>query len=133
MKPKLKENPREWQKFTGVIAFAICLLAFLLLRRARISREAFAVLAVAAVFVVAVSLFFPRWFRGFYRAGMTISFHIGQVMGSVLLTILFLLVVTPLGLLLRLFRKDLLNLKWDRTAPSYFTPAKFSNKFDRMF
>jgi hypothetical protein len=63
---------------------------------------------------------------------MTVSFHIGQVMGRILLTVLFVIVVTPMGLLLRLFGKDLLQLK-RRPTTSYWRAAKNANQFDRMF
>jgi len=32
--------------------------------------------------VLLLALIQPRWFRGFYRGGMTVSFHIGQVIGT---------------------------------------------------
>ena len=127
MQLKLKENPREWLKFTAVMALLVSVLAFLLYQKVFPMVLAFAVLALV---VCAIR---PRWFRGFYRAGMTVSFYIGQVMGRILLTILFLLVVTPMGLLLRLFGKDLLQLNRPAGATTYWRPAKTSNQFDRMF
>ena len=133
MQPELKEDPREWRKFTAVMAVTVCLVSFLLARRGILSREGFYLVAAVATLAVTLSLFFPRAFRSFYRAGMTVSFHIGQVMGKVLLTLLFIIVVTPLAVLLRLLGKDLLKLRWDRNTQTYFTPAKFSDKFDRMF
>ncbi|HTD84975.1 MAG TPA: SxtJ family membrane protein, partial [Candidatus Binatia bacterium] len=105
MRLKLKEKPREWLKFTAVMALMMTVLSFLAYRRAFPFVLGFALLALI---VCAIR---PRWFRGFYRAGMTVSFHIGQVIGRVLLTVFFLVVVTPLGLLLRIFGKDLLQLK----------------------
>ena len=100
MKLKLKEEPVEWLKFTAVMALMLALVAGLLFRRHVIPRAGiFGVLAMALLALL-VCWIRPRWFRGFYRVGMTVSFHFGQVMGKVLLTIFFLLVVTPLGLVL---------------------------------
>jgi hypothetical protein len=127
MRPKLKESPREWLKFTAVMALLAGVLSFMLARRAFP-----VVLGIAAVALVLCALR-PRLFRGFYRSGMTVSFCIGQVMGRILLTIFFILVVTPLGLLLRLAGKDLLQLQRPSGASSYWRPAKTSNQFDRMF
>ena len=133
MKLKLKENPNEWRKFAAVMAGALAVLAWLLQARGILPREwlvgGWAVLAAAVV----LSLLAPRWFRGFYRVGMTVSFHIGQAMGKVLLTLFFLLVLTPLGLLLRLFGQDLLKLKRNRTATTYWQPTKTNREFDRLF
>ena len=127
MQLKLKENPREWLKFTAVMAVLVSVLSFLLYR------PAFPIVLGLSILGLVICAARPRWFRGFYRGGMTVSFHIGQVMGRILLTLLFLLVVTPMGLLLRLFGKDLLQLKRPAGATTYWRPAKTSNQFDRMF
>ena len=127
MQLKLKENPREWLKFTAVMAVMVSALSFLLYR------PALPLALGASLVAVLVCAARPRWFRGFYRAGMTVSFHIGQVIGRIMLTLLFLLVVTPMGLLLRLFGKDLLQLKRPAGASTYWRQAKTANQFDRMF
>ena len=132
MKLKLKEDPREWLKFTAVMAFAVALITFLLHRKHVVSLNG--VLGVGTVLTLAllVCSVRPKWFRGFYRAGMTASFHVGQVMGRVMLTVFFLLIVTPLGLALRLCGKDLLATK-RRTTASYWRAAKPVGPFDRQF
>lgn len=133
MQPKLKENPREWLKFTAVMAVAATALSALLWRRHLLSGSAFAVLATALAVTVMICALRPRWFRGFYRAGMTASFHVGQVMGRILLSIVFLLIVTPLGLVLRLTGKDLLQLRQDPNATTYWRKAKTAGPIDRQF
>ena len=133
MKLKLKEEPREWLKFTGVMALAGAIVAFALHRKHVVSREVFFATLIALAVTLAICAARPRWFRGFYRAGMTVSWHIGQVMGRVLLTVFFLLLVTPLGLLLRLLGKDLLELKRCPDAASYWRVAKKPGPLDRMF
>ena len=133
MQLKLKENPREWQKFTAVLALLGAMLSWLAYRRGWLPREAwFAILAVLALGII-LSVLFPRWFRPLYRAGMTVSFCIGQVVGALLLTLFFLLILTPIAVLLRLTGKDLLRLKPDPAATTFWHPAKSSNQFDRMF
>jgi hypothetical protein len=133
MQLKLKEHPREWQKFTAVMAVLFALVAFVAHRRAGITRETFSAVTGAAVGAVILSLILPRLFRPFYRGGMTVSFHIGQVMGKLLLTVVFVLVLTPLALVLRAMGKDLLRLKRDPSAQTFWQPAKNSKEFDRMF
>jgi len=130
---RLKENPREWQKFVAVIGFAATLISGLLWWRGRLPAIVPVVTISIAILVLVVALVQPRWFRGLYRTGMTVSFHIGQVIGKVLLTVFFFLAVTPLGLLLRLQGKDLLRIKPDSTSKTWWRPAKNSREFDRMF
>lgn len=132
MKLKLKEDPREWLKFTVVMAFAVALITFLLHRKQAVPLKVALGVGAALALALLVCAARPRWFRGFYRAGMTASFHVGQVMGRVMLTVFFLLVVTPLGLALRLCGKDLLATK-RRTTASYWRAAKPVGPFDRQF
>ena len=133
MKLKLKEEPREWLKFTGVMALAGAIVAFALWRKRVIPQEFFIATLIALAVGLAICAVRPRWFRGFYRVGMTASWHVGQVMGRVLLTVFFLLLVTPMGLLLRLMGKDLLELKRRPDASSYWRVAKKPGPLDRMF
>lgn len=96
-------------------------------------RQIPALTAIIAILTVIIAAIRPRWFRGFYRGGMTISFHIGQTIGKILLILFFFLFVTPLGLLLRLFGKDLLLIKKNPEGKTYWHPARNNREFDRMF
>lgn len=133
MQPKLKEDPREWLKFTAVMAVAGIGLAALLWYRRVLGGQVFGMISLAFVLAVAACAASPRWFRGFYRVGMTASFHVGQVMGRILLSLIFLAVVTPLGLLLRILGKDLLQLRRDSQAPSHWRKARPPGPLDRQF
>jgi hypothetical protein len=133
MQPKLKENPREWQKFSLVLAAMLGLVTWLCSRRGWVAREAWIPIGVAILLIPTLALIRPRWFRPVYRGVMTASFHIGQVMGKVMLTVFFLVVLTPMGLLLRLLGKDLLGLRRRPDAASYWHSAKPSSRLDQMF
>jgi hypothetical protein len=130
---RLKENPREWQKFVAVMGVAANLVAWLSWWRGKIPLPVPVTAASLAIVALMVALIQPRWFRGFYRGGMTVSFQIGQVIGKVMLTLFFFVVVTPLGLLLRLLGKDLLGVKQNPADKTWWRPAKNSREFDRMF
>ena len=133
MRLKLKENPREWQKFAAVTALAFGLTLAMLRWRKLISTKAmFATLSIPAV-VLVLCLIKPRLFRAYYRAGMGVSFVIGQVMSRVLLGIFFLLVLTPITLIVRILGKDILRLKRNPKATTYWQPARISDQFDREF
>jgi hypothetical protein len=132
MKLRLQEKPVEWIKFTAVMGLSFTLLAGLLLARGWIGRPTFLGVIGTLAGVVLISLARPRWFRGFYRAGMTVSWHVGQVMGRVLLTVFFLVIVTPMGLMLRLFGKDLLGRRRPN-ATTYWHTAKPPGPFERQF
>jgi hypothetical protein len=133
MKPRLKEEPREWQKFAIVIATLVAGISLVLRLRNVLSQNIFTLIVAGSVLILLGSLFEPRWFRNFYRIGMAASFYVGQVIGSVLLALFFLLIVTPIGLTLRLLGKDLLNLKPNSAASTYWRAAKTPARLDQQF
>lgn len=130
---RLKENPREWQKFTLVMACVANALTWLLRWRHGIPLPIPVSVGAASLVVLVLCWARPHWFRGFYRGGMTVSFHIGQTIGKVMLTLLFFLIVTPMGLILRLAGKDLLDLRKQAGVKTYWRTAKNSQQFDRQF
>jgi len=133
MKPKLSESPQEWQKFVLVLVVLLAAVGVWLRMRAAVHPPALSGLLLLLALVLFACWRRPRWFRGIYRVGMTISFHIGQVMGRILLGVFFLVAVCPMGLLLRLMGKDLLKLKRNPAASTYWHPARTKEQFDRMF
>ena len=130
---RLKEKPIEWVKFTAVIAVVVNVVLWLLARHGAVPRAVPVVVTGIGTLAVVAAAIRPAWFRGFYRRGMTISFHIGQTIGKVLLVLLFLLFVTPLGLVLRLCGKDPLELKPPTDRDSYWHTSKNDREFDRMY
>jgi multisubunit Na+/H+ antiporter MnhG subunit len=133
MRLKLKEDPKEWRKFSLVWCAVLCGVSFLTWRKQVIGDSFFyavvAVMGMAGVIAVIV----PRLFRRFYRVGMMVSFHLGQFMGKVILSLVFIFVVTPMGLLLRAMGKDLLDLKRAGEKKSYWKPARRIGRFDQQF
>jgi hypothetical protein len=67
-------------------------------------------------------LFFPRGLRLVYVALSYATYPIGFVVSHVVLAIIYYLVFTPIGLLMRLLRHDPLSRRFDAKAPSYWKP-----------
>ena len=133
MHPRLKENPRDWWKFLAGVCVALALAAWLMRRRGFIhGRMMWICLAMLALMLLAGAVR-PLWIRPFYRGGMTVTFYVGQVASRILLTALFLIVVTPLGVLLRMLGKDLLALKRQPAARSFWQPVKTKPDLNRQF
>jgi hypothetical protein len=132
MKLRLKEEPKEWVKFTAVMAFIAALVVYGLLHRKVVEWSGAVAAWCALILMLLTSALKPRLFRRFYRAGMTVSFHVGQVIGGLLLMVIFIVFVTPLGLALRLIGKDLLAVR-SRPLESYWSKPKPPGPFDRQF
>jgi carbamoyltransferase len=66
------------------------------------------------------SIFGPSWLRFVYRPWMFLARILGTITSSILLTLVFFLILTPLGLLQRLFGKRPLDLRFKGDATSYW-------------
>ena len=133
MRIKLKEDPREWKKFTAATAVLLSLLAVSLWKRRILPPLMLGVILTFLALAMLVCLVRPRWFRLLYRVGMSIGSAMGQVIGVILLALFFLLVLTPVAWILRLLNRDPLKLKKDLQATSYWVSARPNEDFHREF
>jgi hypothetical protein len=76
-------------------------------------------IAIAAAFALA-ALLFPRILTPLNRAWTRFGLLLHKIVSPIVLGFLFYIVVTPLGLLMRLLGKDPLRLRWDRQSSTYW-------------
>jgi hypothetical protein len=131
MKLRLKEQPKEWIKFAVVWTVALAALIYLLRRWGWLGAEAASVGWVLLGLGLAAVLARPRLARPVYRAVMRGSFAVGQVFGKLLLGLFYLVVLTPMALLLRALGKDFLRTRG--SAESYWLPARTNERFENLF
>lgn len=81
------------------------------------------ILAAAGVFL-ALALAFPAALRIVHKPWMLLGAALGWLNTRIILCTVFLVMFTPVGLAMRLFRIDLLNTNWNRRADSYWTPPR---------
>jgi ABC-type uncharacterized transport system permease subunit len=132
VKLKLKENPKEWRNFTLIfctVILALCALA----ARKDVRRDVVVCGCAFAAIVGLVAIWYPPAVRGLYRGVMTISFWVGQTMGKVMLGAIYLLLVTPLGLALRVVGKDPLEIRRVKEKASYWKEARPPGDFEKQF
>lgn len=79
---------------------------------------------IAAFIVSLVSLLFGIIADGIGWLWLTFAKGLGFVMGNILLTIVFFVFLTPVALISKLFRKDLLLLKRKPRSSFYFSRQK---------
>ena len=58
---------------------------------------------------------------------------LGKIIAPIILAILFFLVVTPIGFLLRIFNKDILNLRITKNLKTYWLTRDFKILFNKQF
>lgn len=76
-------------------------------------------IGIAAAFAL-VTLAKPTLLSGLNRWWMKLGVLLGKVVSPIALGVLFYLVFTPIGLLMRLMGKDPLRLKYDPAGDSYW-------------
>lgn len=80
-------------------------------------------LVAGAVFAI-LSLAWTAPLRPLNRLWLRFGALLHRVVNPVVMALLFFGTMLPIGLLLRLAGKDLLNLKWDRAAGTYWIDRK---------
>ena len=89
--------------------------------------------------VVAVYYVVPPLRKWLYLGWMYAAFPIGWTISHVVLALVYYLVFTPIGLIMRLLGHDPLHRKFDRQATTYWTPhdpsgeARAGGRYFRQF
>ena len=123
--PPVKSDPgarkRALRKFGLVMAAALAVVGGVLAWRGRAAAPY--VWGVSVLFL-ALGLLRPVWLGIIEPAWMKLAEVMGAVMSRVILTLAFILVITPLGILRRLFHGDWLGLQLDPKAETYWVPVE---------
>ena len=131
---QLKTGAPELRKFGLMVGGVFATLGLLFLWR---HKGYYPYCLWPGVVLVLFGLVLPRALKWVYIAWMSVAFVLGFVMAHVILTLLFFLVITPIGWIARLFGKDFLGLKLDRTAASYWIPHERKRRspaeYERQF
>jgi hypothetical protein len=79
---------------------------------------------ITAGLTLGLSRVIPPLFRAIYRLWLGFSVVLGYFISRIILTIVFFIVLTPTGLIMRIFGKDPMERKLDPAAPSYWRPKE---------
>jgi hypothetical protein len=82
---------------------------------------------VAAIVVPPVGWAVPSFMRLVFLGMSYLSWPIGFVVSHVVLAVVYYLVLTPIGLLMRLFGYDSMKKTFDREADSYWVPRSIAD------
>ena len=132
---QLKTGRRDLQKFGLMVGGVFLLLGLWFLYRHKAHYPFF--FYPGAVLLV-VGLFLPQILKPIYIGWMALAFTMGLIVSTVLLTIFFYLVVTPIGLAARCLGKDFLARKWDAETTTYWLRRNHSRssqpvQYERQF
>jgi Saxitoxin biosynthesis operon protein SxtJ len=131
---RIEGTRKEVRKFGALMAAVLTVIAVYMLYRGNAHWPW--LLGGAVVFLLAGLAAYPV-LRPVYIGWMKFAFVLGWINTRILLGLVFFLVVTPIGLILRLLGKDLLDERIDRSATSYWVKRgreEFDPKrYERLF
>jgi len=124
---------RELRQFSGVWFPAFWLIVGLMVGfRTGWWQLVFPAWTAAAV-LAAIGLLRPQLVRPIFVGWMVAAWPIGWVMSHLLLAGVYYLLITPLGLVMRLAGRDKLEMRRDHQATTYWTPRPPTPKVSRYF
>ena len=128
------EERNRLRRFGLVVGGAFLVLSGLLLWK---QRPAWPLFLAAGGLLAAAGLLTPLWLRGVERIWMRVAGAMGWVMTRVILGLVFALVFTPAGLIMKLTGADPLRLRFEPGARTYWqkrTRRRTSREdLERMF
>lgn len=81
-----------------------------------------ALILAGAVIVCAIVQ--PVWLRPLNYVWHKLGLALHVIINPLIMAVIFYAAITPMGVLVRLFGKDLLRLKWEPKATSYWIPRE---------
>ena len=129
----LNPSRKELRVFALLQVAFFALVSFLAWRKGSLSTGlAGTIIAVSAVLGL-IGLIRPPSIRWFYAGWMLAVYPIGWTVSHLMLAVVFFLVITPIGGLMRLLGHDPMRRKFEPGAKSYWEPRPQQSPPERYF
>ena len=131
---KLKLDRKSLRQFGITMAIAFLIITLIIFIRHKYSVIPASIISATFLILAFVS---PTLLKPIYILWMKLAFILGWINTRLILFIIFYLVFTPVGLVMRLFRIDLLDRKIDKNKESYWRKEERSGfsllNYERQF
>tara|TARA_Y100000739_G_C20351946_1_gene348178 strand:+ start:119 stop:532 length:414 start_codon:yes stop_codon:yes gene_type:complete len=114
---KIKTSKKDIRNFGITIGTVLLIIAGLLFYKEKDSFQIFIYLSGS---FSGLGIIFPVLLRPIYISWMIFSIVLGWFMTRLILSLIFYLVITPIGLILKIIGKDLLELKKQEVNESFW-------------
>jgi hypothetical protein len=122
-------------KKTGLTVGVVLILISLLLWY--FGKSSFMYFSISGGLFVIISLIAIPVLRPFHKLWMMLALLMGFVMSRVILTILFYFILTPIGIIAKIFGKKFMPLSFDKKAETYWEKREIKAKqqidYERQF
>jgi len=130
----IKEKKKDLRRFGLTVGGVLLIIGAVLYYLEKLSGFYFIIIG-GVLFLSAI--IYPKILKPLNKVWMGLAIVLGFVMSRLILTILFFLVLTPIGLLAKIFRKSFMDLKFDKSAESYWEKRTIKEKnhldYERQF
>ena len=131
---QIKESKRDLRKFGLTVGGVLVIIAGFLFWFEKPSAIYFAI--IGALLILA-GLIYPSILKPLNKIWMGLAIVLGFIMSRIILTIFFYIILTPISLLAKLFRKKFMDLKYDKSAKTYWERRSIIHKkpidYERQF
>ena len=128
----IKSKKSDLRKFGIIVGTVLLIIAGLLFWKEKESFQLFLAIGIV-LFVAGIAI--PFTLKPIYWVWMVFATILGWFMTRVILSLLFYVIITPIGLIARLFGKQFLGLKMDGSKQSYWSMRKVetSKNYEKQF
>ena len=113
----IQSEKSDLRKFGITIGVILLIIAGFLFWK---EKESFQILLTFGVTLCILGIAIPFILKPIYWVWMIFATILGWIMTRVILSLLFYIIITPIGLILRFFGKQFLELRWDKSKESYW-------------
>ena len=113
----IKSEKSDLRNFGITVGIILLIISGFLFWKEKESFQIFLAIGIT-LFLIAIAL--SSVLKPVYWIWMIFAIILGWIMTRVILSLLFFLIITPIGLTLRFFGKQFLELRWDKSKESYW-------------
>ena len=113
----IKSEKSDLRKFGITFGVILLIIAGFLFWK---EKESFQILLTFGVTLCILGIAIPFILKPIYWVWMIFATILGWIMTRVILSLLFYIILTPIGLTSRFFGKQFLQLRWDKSKGSYW-------------
>jgi len=113
----IKSDNKELQKFGLTIGAVLLIISAVMFYYSSELKFHF---GTAGIILIILGYVFPKVLLPLQKVWMGLALILGFIMSRLILTLLFYIVITPIGLIAKLAGKDFLDLKYKKTKETYW-------------
>lgn len=124
----IKNEKRDFRNFGITVGLVLIVISAFLFWK---SKDSFEIILVSGLALLVLGLMIPVVLKPVYWVWMVFGAVLGWIMTRVILSVLFYLVITPIGIVSRLSRNKFLDLNWHEAEDSYWNvrnPGRRNNE-----